>query len=516
MPYKDFSGNFHQATTPGVLTLSQAADFNDISALVQAPDRLQLVRTPRRSGNFALRMEVRDGDVSNGLTERAEVVPTGALGAPYAVGDEIWMATSVFIPRDMPNVSSWLLFHQIHGTETGSPNFALEYTGNEFHVTLRGGARVGNGNPVRENSYIINSGQPTKGHWHDFLCRIKWGVDNSGFVEVYYREVPTSGAVPAFPGTPQVTAAQTTGPNVLIIDGVTHYPKPPNMSIYRAHMVETLNITHGGFLLRRSRAHAEAFFTDWADLPAHILADNPRRYYRLNEASGSAADDLGTDNINATYTNTPSQGGTSLLRDGSGNSVNFTPANSWVNGGDLSLADTVPEWTYELLYQSTLTTNRGLIAEGSSASNTQQCFLYTFNGIRLLIKDDAGTTYTQPAASYPYYTDLSDGKPHHILVRFSKTTGLVEAFVDGEFEFQITGLSLGTMSLNTFAIGGWKATSGTPFNQAGDTSIQEVAVYASWLSDTRVQAHASAAMRDAVNNVQTAPVARARYLIKAS
>jgi hypothetical protein len=49
-----------------------------------------------------------------------------------------------------------------------------------------------------------------------------------------------------------------------------------------------------------------------------------------------------------------------------------------------------------------------------------------------------------------------------------------------------------------------KATIGAKLNsngaigfQAGDVYVQEVAVYSTWLSDDRIQAHAAAAFRDA-------------------
>lgn len=516
MPNKDFTANFRKATTVGNLTLAQAWDFNDVTALVQAADRLRLVRYPRRAGNFALEVECRQNDVDGGPTARTEIFTTNASQTPFALGDTVWMATSLFVPANMPAVPSWLVFHQEHNGGIGSPAFALEYTGNQFHVSVRGGSRTGSGSPTRNNSYTLVT-TPTLGVWHDFLVKITWATDGTGVCDVYYREVPTSGAVPAFPGTPQLSAP---GANVVIQDGTTVLPAPPRISTYRDDLAATTVITHGGYIMRRTRAHAEAIFTDSYNLATEIAADAPRRYYRLNETSGTVATDAGSDLANGTFTNSPTLSGASLLRSGTGHSVNFTPANSWVNCGDVSLAETATEWTYELMYQTSITTlNRTVLAEGRS-STVSNSYLYVdcSDRVTIVMSDDAATTFQPSARSFPNYTQIGDGDPHHILMRFSKTTHLVECFVDGEFEFQITGFTPTAFTLNTFAIGGFKANITNPYRQAGNTNVSEVAVYDKWLTDDRVQAHALAAFREQIGSVPVGPVITApvgvRYLVR--
>lgn len=510
MPNKDFTANWRKATTAGNLTLAQAWDFSDITALVQAPDRVQLVREPRRAGNFAVRVECKENDIDGDTrpSERTEIFTTSAFQSTYAVGDTVWIATSLYVPKSFPNSTSWHLVHQMHeGAQVTSPPWSLYIESGYWKLNLRGGAQPVAG--VAARSVAFDIAPVTKGVWCDFLFKLYLDT-TAGYCESYYREC-TGGVVPSFPVTPQTTQAQTLGANVVSISGTNQLQTPPRISIYRDTRPDPTVVYHGGYIARRTREHAEALWTDTDAYSTAVLADAPSRYFRLNGAG--APTDLGSQAVNATLQASPTTAQTSLLRNGDGASMNFSPTNSYVlASGGTAVAYTANEWTYELIVKTSVSAgNKYLLVEGNSGNNTARCAIWMQDKILADFFDNAGTLTRVTGGAFPNYTTISDGEPHHVLCRWSKTTGIIELFVDGELEARATGFSPGATTYNQLSIGAWRgsATNGP----AGNVTIQEAAVYPTWLSDDRVQVHANAAFRESVASVPAGPVGWAEPLI---
>jgi hypothetical protein len=481
----DFQGDFPYAAKVGNSANTDITPWDNAVDLVQAADRVQLVRRPRRKGNFSMRIECRQNDNST-QTNRTEIFVNNAGRNLYTEGDKFWFASSIFVPQDFPVLNSWFLFHQMHGAESGSPPWAMEMTNEQLIFTARGGdiAVGGDTNWARNNSYIIHPSLP-RGVWLDFLVYTELSVSSAGVNKVWYRQAGS-----AFPSTPQV---DVTGPNLISIAGVTLALPPPRISIYRNARTDTTVLYHGGIRIKQTRAAAEAFFTDPVSLSAEILADSPIGYWPLSETTGTFAD-LGSGNHPGTAFGEPIRGMPSLTRNGQGKGVNFAPSNSYISIGDLSLGEG-NECTMECMVKVNAGSgNYALLSEGRGSSSIPVNEMGIFFGsARHSYINDASTT-TNTSFSGSGARNVFTGKVHHVLSRWSKTLNRVEVFVDGEQQ-GTSAWAPGTLTLDNFAIGTHLTNSG-PSRSVGDVTVQHVAVYDTYLSDERVQARWAAAMRD--------------------
>ncbi|WP_224246509.1 heparin lyase I family protein [Hyalangium gracile] len=156
-----WSGNFETGDR------SQWSGAHMVSA-----DRMQLVSSPRREGNYALKVTVRQGDNPiNASGNRNELYRM----TREPVGSEYFYRWSTMFATDFPAPKTWQVFAQWHHEgNSGSP--PVEFVVNNERISLNcSGTQVWSAPLVR-------------GAWQDFVFHTKWSSNASvGFVELYHN-----------------------------------------------------------------------------------------------------------------------------------------------------------------------------------------------------------------------------------------------------------------------------------------------------------------------------------------
>ncbi len=143
-------------------------------------DSTQVVTSPVRSGKYAVRNIVRDGNIPTpnpmGGNERSEIMLNGANDQdkiPYST--DVWQGFSVYIdPRYQPNGSyRFNIIAQWHAATGGdSPILSLQYIyGGDFYIGIR--STEGS----NQDKWI---GKATQGVWHDFIFNTRFDYRLSG------------------------------------------------------------------------------------------------------------------------------------------------------------------------------------------------------------------------------------------------------------------------------------------------------------------------------------------------
>jgi Polysaccharide lyase len=141
-----------------------------------APDRIAVVRSPRREGPFAVRLTAEDDDLVVSENPRAQLM-TEAI---HREGDEQFIGWSTYFPEDFPAMvgpDAFFVFFQFHGAPYGgSPPLG-------FGVGASGELQL-----LRSRTYDYDrvwAAPLTKGRWIDFVVHVKWSKDEDGFVELW-------------------------------------------------------------------------------------------------------------------------------------------------------------------------------------------------------------------------------------------------------------------------------------------------------------------------------------------
>jgi len=150
--------------------LSQWASVDGLTS------RLTIVSSPVRQGSYALRVELRSGDIaSNG--NRNELVRTDA----ETEGTDRYYAWSTMFDASYPSENKWQVFTQWHHSGCcGSP--PLEFDVNGETLSLARNPPPGNGATV-----ALWSTPLVRGVWHDFVMHVIWSSNpDLGFIELWY------------------------------------------------------------------------------------------------------------------------------------------------------------------------------------------------------------------------------------------------------------------------------------------------------------------------------------------
>lgn len=135
--------------------------------------RVQTVQSPAREGGSAVQLTA-DGGGDN----RAQ------LDGPVILeeGQEAYVGWSTYFPEDMPEVSGWSVFFQLHGEPFGeSPSVAFGFSDGE--ISFDRGAAYGHDTPW--------SMPLERGRWIDFVTHVRFSKsEEDGFVELWVDGKP--------------------------------------------------------------------------------------------------------------------------------------------------------------------------------------------------------------------------------------------------------------------------------------------------------------------------------------
>lgn len=220
---------------------------------------------------------------------------------------------------------------------------------------------------------------------------------------------------------------------------------------------------------------------------AEVLADNPVSYWRLGEPSGTLAKDARGAN-DGTYVASPTLGVTGPITTDGNTAVTLNGSTQWITtGAGVGLPTGATARTVEAWIKPSGSTKGTIISYGTAS--TRQAFGFAWDvgvgGVRVLevwTWSDDGTVSTPT---------LNDGNWHHIVATYNGVT-TIAIYLDGAFvaNRSAPGAALNTVvDANGLHIGKDFNGSGHPHNGG----IDEVAIYATALSSTRIAAHYAAA-----------------------
>jgi len=215
---------------------------------------------------------------------------------------------------------------------------------------------------------------------------------------------------------------------------------------------------------------------------AAVLADSPVRYYRLGEDTGTNANDESANNQDGTYTNGAVLGAQgAILSDASNTAVVFDGTNDYVSLPVLNLQST--SFTFEAwIYPDASAGDYSSVLSLYDGSHDGTLFFRGSTLKKVTFAFNPSTNFIQTGND-----TLLPGIWHHIVVVYDISQG-VAIYIDGTNRVQA---AIGAYGGSTTPVAniGLRNNAWNPF--AG--KIDEVAIYASALSQARIQAHYVAA-----------------------
>ncbi len=223
-----------------------------------------------------------------------------------------------------------------------------------------------------------------------------------------------------------------------------------------------------------------------------VEADSPIAWWRLDDVSNTAYDQIGT--YHGTIVGTIVKNPLPLVAGGKG-CFDFN-GSSYVNI-DLAAADVAAatSLTIEFWFRSTVTS---MVAYGEAVVSGHT----GSSGNVFILRHGLNTTNTTSGVgrvSFSEYiggethrdavaTGLADGAPHHVVLTWTGTS--IDFYIDGQFDSTHTVTGSWNSTIAKLSIGQeWDG--GTPSNYFNGL-VDEVAIYTTELSDTRILAHYNA------------------------
>ena len=216
-----------------------------------------------------------------------------------------------------------------------------------------------------------------------------------------------------------------------------------------------------------------------------VVADSPYLFWRLNQSSGTAVADSSTPTRPGTMAGTGYTWGqagalASEVRD---TSLALTAARINANTSVTAPAT----FSVEAWFKSTSTTGGRILGMGNATGTTnsttidRQLYLAPTGKVMFGI----GSAKTTIASTSPE----NDGAWHHVVGTYASGTNGMKLYVDGVLQGSATATVLsftGYWRAGAELMSGW---TGNPSNAYFDGNLEELAVYTTVLSSTRVQAH---------------------------
>jgi hypothetical protein len=211
-----------------------------------------------------------------------------------------------------------------------------------------------------------------------------------------------------------------------------------------------------------------------------ILEDSPVLYYRLGEASGTSAADSSGHSLPGTYKNSPTLGVTGALVGDANTAVTLNGTNQFIeraNSATLNVGDVFTFEAWLKRAENARAADVFLYKEG-----TPQTAKFAVTGTnRLQLRVPGVKTIVESTTEVK-----ADGAWHHVVA--TKNGSAVHLYVDGvDVTGTVTNETCGNNTA-TLTIGAENAA-----EEFFKGSLDEVAIYPTALSETRVKAHYSAA-----------------------
>lgn len=218
---------------------------------------------------------------------------------------------------------------------------------------------------------------------------------------------------------------------------------------------------------------------------SEVLADSPIAYYRLGESSGTTAVDSSGNGRDGTYVNTPTLGTTGLLVGDSDTAITLASASSesvtcWSDDG--ALDGSLTTFTAEAWINPTTVSGTPMIINRDGSTNRQFQFRLNAGKVEFIRINGAGNSGTVTAASA---TTLSTGVTYHVAVVYNGTD--IRIYIDGSLD-GTPPAATGVLVPVTRDVEIGARTGALFFNGI----IDEVALYDTALSSTRIAAHYTA------------------------
>ncbi|HEX5591491.1 MAG TPA: LamG domain-containing protein, partial [Candidatus Limnocylindrales bacterium] len=202
-----------------------------------------------------------------------------------------------------------------------------------------------------------------------------------------------------------------------------------------------------------------------------VLADNPLAYWRLGEASGTLADDA-VGSANGTYTGGFTLGQPGALTGDPNTAVLLNGTTGYVRAPQLSLPGTITleAWARPTAYPG----DSALVGQWNGASGSMLYVTSDFGGrVHMWVNGASIFAPAPPVGAWHHYVGTYDGTNARI-------------YIDGALAAGPTPLAGPlTTAPRFFEMGTYNNGGGGKFNGR----IDEVAVYSSALSASRIQAH---------------------------
>jgi signal peptidase I len=222
-----------------------------------------------------------------------------------------------------------------------------------------------------------------------------------------------------------------------------------------------------------------------------VLADTPYLYWRLQESAGTAVADTSGNARSGTITNAPALGAGSPISGDPADTACGTGTTAYLTATGRTTA-TPATFSVEAWVKSTSIAGGRLIGYGDAAAPSTatktDCQLY----LAPTGKAEFGLSSTSKIA-LASTAAVNDGLWHHIVGTYSSATG-AKLYVDGNLSASGTGAApvsfAGYWRAGTETLTGWPA---NPSSNHLTGTVDEIAVYTTVLSATRVTAHYQAA-----------------------
>jgi hypothetical protein len=227
-----------------------------------------------------------------------------------------------------------------------------------------------------------------------------------------------------------------------------------------------------------------------ATYPTVVLATpNLAAYWKLAELSGTVADDSGPNNLDLTYTGTPTFGADSLLPNVTDKSVEFNGSTQYAVRAVASQLQGGSALTVEMWVRPDATGNRSPLA--FHGSGTDKAYWFNMSSPASFYISNDGSAQIGVSAVTP----IIPGNVYQIVGTYDGQTSKI--YINGVYENQNTAPSgaLDTVTTaNSFAIGRLGANNADYF----DGRMAHVSIYNRVLTDAEIAEHYAVGMSDPV------------------